>query len=386
MVHIPHPDTRRLEVVGQALRHLLGKGGHQHPLIPLGALGDLPDEVVDLPVHRADLHAGIQQAGRPDHLLHNLARPLPLVLSGGGGDIHHLVQPLLELVELQRAVVEGAGQAEAVLHQGGLPGPVPVEHGPDLGQSGVALVDEQHEVLGEVVQKSVGRRTHRAALNHPGIVLNAGAVAQLLHHLNVVHGALLDALGLNELVLALEEGHPLLHLLINVLDGGVHLLLGGDVVGGRPDGDVVQPSDGSSRHHVDLAEPVDLVPEELHPDGGVLPVGGPDLHRVPPHPEHIALEGDVVALIADGYQLFEQVLDFNDRPHPQGHHHLAVVLRLAQAVDAGHGGHHNHVPPLKQGGGGGQAQPVDLLVDGGVLFDEGVCVGDVGLRLIVIVV
>ena len=56
------------------------------------------------------------------------------------------------------------------------------------------------------------------------------AVAQLLHHLNVVHGALLDALGLDELVFALEEGHPLLHLLVNVLDGGVHLLLGGDVI------------------------------------------------------------------------------------------------------------------------------------------------------------
>ena len=36
LVHIPHPDTCRLEVVGQALRHLLGKGGHQHPAHPAG--------------------------------------------------------------------------------------------------------------------------------------------------------------------------------------------------------------------------------------------------------------------------------------------------------------------------------------------------------------
>ena len=32
------------------------------------------------------------------------------------------------------------------------------------------------------------------------------------------------------------------------------------------------------------------------------------------------------------------------------------------------------------------AQPVDLLVDGGVLFDIGVRMGDIGLRLIIIVV
>ena len=301
VVHIPHPDACALEVVGEALRHLLGEGGHQHPFVPGGSLGDLPDEVVDLPVHRADLHPGVQEPRGPDDLLHNLARAGPLVLAGGGGDIHHLVEPFFKLVELQRAVIEGAGQAEAVLHQGGFPGPVAVEHGPHLGEGGVALVDEEHKVFWEIVQQGMGRRPHWTALDHPGVIFDAGAVAQLLHHLNVVHGALLDALGLDEPVFALEKGHPLLHLLVYVLDGGVHLLLGGDIVGGGPDGDVIQPPDGRPRHHVDFGQAVDLVPEELHPDGGVLPVGRPDLHRVPPHPEHIALEGDVVALVADGH-------------------------------------------------------------------------------------
>ena len=155
---------------------------------------------------------------------------------------------------------------------------------------------------------------------------------------------------------------------------------------GRPDGDVVQPADGGAGDHVDLAEAVDLIPEELHPDGGVLPVGGPHLHRVPPDPEHVALKGDVVALIADVHQALQELVPLDGHAHPEGHHHLLKVLRLAQAVDAGHGGHHDHVPPLQQGGGGRQAQPVDLLVDGGVLLDEGVRVGDVGLRLIVVVV
>ena len=63
---------------------------------------------------------------------------------------------------------------------------------------------------------------------------------------------------------------------------------------------------------------VEYAPKKLHPEGVVPPIGGPDLHRVPPHPEHVALKGDVVALVADGHQLFQQVLNFNDRPHPQG--------------------------------------------------------------------
>ena len=64
-------------------------------------------------------------------------------------------------------------------------------HGPHLGQGDVALVDEEDEVFGEVVQQGVGGRTHGPPLNDPGIVLDAGAVAKLLHHLHVVHGCLL---------------------------------------------------------------------------------------------------------------------------------------------------------------------------------------------------
>ena len=40
----------------------------------------------------------------------------------------------------------------------------------------------------------------------------------------------------------------------------------------------------------------------------------------------------------------------------------------------------------KQGAGGGVAHPVDGFVDGGVFFDVEVGLGDVGLRLIIIVV
>ena len=386
MVHIPNFNACPLEIGGQVLSHALGQGGHQHPLISGGAGVDLPDQVIDLALHRADLDLRVQQAGGPDNLLHDLAGPGALILPGGGGDIDHLVHPLLKLLKFQGPVVIGAGQAEAIVHQGGLSGPVPVVHGPDLGQGHVALVDEQHKVLGEVVQQGVGGRTHRAALDDPGIVLDAGAIAQLLHHLHVVHGALLDALGLDELVLALEKGHPLLQLLIDLLNGRVHLVLGGDIVGGGPDGDVGQPPDGGAGDHVDLADAVDLVPEELHPDGGVLPIGGPHLHRVPPDPEHVPLEGDVVALIPDGHQTLEQLVPLQGGPHPEGDHHGREVLRLAQAIDAGDGGHHDHVPPLQQGGGGGQAQAVYLLVDGRVLFNKGVRVGDIGLRLVIVIV
>ena len=63
-----------------------------------------------------------------------------------------------------------------------------------------------------------------------------------------------------------------------------------------------------------------------------------------------------------------------------------VGLGGAQAVDAGHRGHDDHVLAVEQGAGGGVPHPVNGFVDGGVFLDIQVSLGDVGLRLIVIVV
>ena len=112
---------------------------------------------------------------------------------------------------------------------------------------------------------------------------------------------------------------------------------------------------------------------------------GNALHKNP-DPEHIPVKGDVVALIADLHQLAQQLVPGVLLPLAQGDHHVGIVDGVSQPVDAGHRRHHDDVPPLKQGGGGAVAQALDLVVDGGVLFDEGVRVGDIGLRLIVVVV
>ena len=73
-------------------------------------------------------------------------------------------------------------------------------------------------------------------------------------------------------------------------------------------------------------------------------------------------------------------------PDPQPQHPVDVLLRRAEAVDAGDRRHHDHVAPGQQGVGRGVAQPLDLLVDRGVLLDVGVGLGDVGLGLVVVVV
>ena len=77
---------------------------------------------VDLAFHRSHLHPGVQQTCGPDHLLGHLVGVLPLIISRRGGDEHRLVIPLLKFREFQGPVVEGAGQAEAVLRTASIHG------------------------------------------------------------------------------------------------------------------------------------------------------------------------------------------------------------------------------------------------------------------------
>ena len=137
---------------------------------------------------------------------------------------------------------------------------------------------------------------------------------------------------------------------------------------------------------VKFADAVNLVPKELHPDRPVPVIGGVNLHRIPPDPEAVALKGHVVALIADFHQTAQQFVPAVLRPHAQGDDQIGKIIRFSQPVDTGDGSHHNHVPPFQQGTGGGQAQAVNLVIYGGVFGDIGIRMGDIRLRLVVVIV
>ena len=115
-------------------------------------------------------------------------------------------------------------------------------------------------------------------------------------------------------------------------------------------------------------------------------IGRENVDRIAADAEHIAREGNVVALVADVDELAHELLRVALLAGAQGDDHVGVVDRVAEAVDAGHGRDDDHVPPLKQARRGRVAQALDLIVDGGVLFNERVRVRDVRLRLVVVVV
>ena len=207
-----------------------------------------------------------------------------------------------------------------------------------------------------------------------------------LEHLHVVLRALAQAVRLQELALGLQLGGALVELGADLGHRALHRPFLDVVVRGRPDGHVLQVvADELAGQGVEVLQALDLVAEQHGPERRLL-VGREDLQRVAAHAERAAAERRVVAVVLEVDELAQQLVAVDLAALDD---HLAVVvvgLRRAQAEDARHGGHDDHVPAGEQRRRGGVAQPVDLLVDGRVLLDVQVLRGDVGLGLVVVVV
>ncbi len=107
---------------------------------------------------------GIDQAGGADDLLDDAASgPFEFLLGGRGADVNGLALERLKFVELERAVVQRAGQAEAVLDQDRFARAVARVHAADLRHGGVRFVDDQEKIAREKIEQRAGPRAGRAA-------------------------------------------------------------------------------------------------------------------------------------------------------------------------------------------------------------------------------
>ena len=156
-------------------------------------------------------------------------------------------------------------------------------------------------------------------------------------------------------------------------------------MGSRPDGQGLVRADHLAAHVVDLGDGLYLVAPELHADG-VVGIGREHVERIAPHSERAAHELVVVAVVLDVDEVVNHVVAVGGHLPVQEDGHARVVHRAADAVDAAHRRHHDNVATAEQRARRGVAQLLHFLVDAGVLLDERVASGHVGLGLVVVVV
>ena len=166
------------------------------------------------------------------------------------------------------------------------------------------------------------------------VVLDAGAVAELAHHLEVEGRALAEPGAFEGATLGLEAADALLHLGLDVDDRLLELVLRRDVVGRRVDVDLLALGQELAGQRVELGDPLDLVAEELDPDERLLR-GRLELEGVAADPEPGAGEGRVVALVLEVDEVAQDGVAPVLAAGPQLEHGRAVVDRGAEAVDAG---------------------------------------------------
>ena len=141
-----------------------------------------------------------------------------------------------------------------------------------------------------------------------------------------------------------------------------------------------------TRQRVHLADAVYLVAKKLYADSRLTGIGQVDLYHIAPHAKFVAHEVYVISLVLQGYQAAHQFFPFHLHTLADADDHAAVINWVAQGIDARYAGHDDDIAPLAQGRCGRMAQAVNFVVDGAVFFDIGICGGNVGLRLVIVVI
>ena len=374
----------------QLLRQPFRQGGDEHPLTPLNAGIDLIDEVIDLVLGRANLYPRVEESCRADQLLDDDAVALlQLIVARRGGDVDHVALHLLKLVEAERAIVDRRREAEAVGDEVFLPLPVATIHPSHLGDRDVALIDDHQIVLGEVVEEAVGPLARLAPIEVAGVILDAGAVAKLLEHGEVIGDPLVESVSLHLFPLLLKEARLLFEILLDLRHCPVSLLFGGDKEIGRVDKDLVQLLNLLTGEGDKGGDPVDLVAPKLDPVGDPLVVlhSGKEIDGVALGAEGAGLKLPLSGRVVDLYQLMKQLVPLNLLTGPDEDLLSGVILRIGHTVDAGDGGDDDDVAPTgEQLGGGAETELLDLVIDRHVLGDVEIVGGEIGLRLVEVVV
>lgn len=88
----------------------------------------------------------------------------------------------------------------------------------------MGLVHDEQEVFRKIVDQGRRRIAGSALRQVPRIILDALHEAHLLQHLEIVHGALLDALLLQEAPLAVVKRQAFFQLFADAGDGAIELL------------------------------------------------------------------------------------------------------------------------------------------------------------------
>ena len=176
----------------------------------------------------------------------------------------------LELLESQRAVVDCRLHTEAVFHQVLLARQVAAVHRTYLRYSHMALVDYGKIVFREIIEQAEGTHPGFAAVEIAAVILDAGTVAYLANHLDVVRCAGFKAVGLKGFTLGVEITDLLAEVNLHLRQGGGLSFARGHEKVRRVNLEAVVLAQRSIVQGVQCGNSVDFVAPEFHAQNNLL--------------------------------------------------------------------------------------------------------------------
>ena len=205
-VQVAHPHLVLRQIVRQIFRHPLGQRRHQHPLVLAARCRISPSRSSTCPVvGRTSTTGSRTPVGR---ITCSATSPTLTSISQSPG----VAETNTVWLAFSQNSSPFNGRLSAALGKRKpcsikdlLAGLITVVHRLQLGTSDVTLIHDQQPVVWKVIDQALRRGALLAASQMAGVVLHPVAVTNLTQHLQVVLGALLQALGLKQLAFSVEH-------------------------------------------------------------------------------------------------------------------------------------------------------------------------------------
>ncbi len=250
----------------------------------------------------------------------------------------------------------------------------------------MGFVDHQQTVCWQVIKQRRRRLARPAPGEEAGVVFDAGAVAQLVHHLQVELGTLAEALLFQQLIVRQQHFAALGQLHFDLFHRLHDTLARRHVVRFRVDGEALDHRLNVSCQRVEERQAFDLLVKQLNAQRHIVRFRREDVDHFAAHAERTTLEGLVIAGVLQLRQAAQNRALVDDHPLRQVQHHLEIEIRIAQAVNRRNRGHHNHIATLQQRLSRRQSHLLNVFVHRRIFLDEGIRARHIGFWLVVIVV
>src|SRR5947208_14767040 len=160
----------------------------------------------------------------------------------------------------------------------------------------MTLVDEHQRILMEIIEQGRRRLAGHAAGEVPRIILDAMAVANLFHHLQIEKRSLVDPLRFKQASLPFEQRLPTGKLGLDRFDGLLDPRPRHDEMALGINGEAIEHAQFIAGQRIKRAELINLISPQLNSESDAL-VCRMHLDRVPADTERSAPDVDVVAFV-----------------------------------------------------------------------------------------